>query len=634
MENGCSVIALTGSPKAGKSTIFNGLTGKCRYTGGWWGDDGTPGRGTYRYCDTTYLLMDLPGIYSLPREAFPAPYRKQTPVPLFPVRPDVIAVVADATRLEMGLHLLKQVVKRAAQEETNTPIVLCVNFCDEALRQGILIDFNLLEDVLQIPVIPCCARKQRHLDDIKTAIHYAAKPSNSQMFSYDCLDFSPKNLTRECITVISAASGARRVIADHLLTSPVLGKVILLLALAAVLRLTMAASGLPSRILWDALARLENRLDMIMTYLGTAPWVTGSLIHGGFRAMSWAVAVMFPPLTVFFFCFTLLEDLGFLPRAACVMDPVLEKCSSCGGHCLSMALGLGCNAAGVACCRAIRSPRERMAAVLTSSMVPCCGRLPIFIALIPLFFASAPVDSVAGSLACALFFAILLLSAVYMALGISWLLSRTALKGLPSAFVLEMPPYRKPRITASALRSLLNRTLVMVARAVKASVPAGILIWFLANVIYTGSDGFALAFASQGVNGPSLLSFFTGVLDPAARLLGMDGIILAAFILGFPASELVLPLLIMIYMQGDSLVSMTSGLPLHQLLTSNGWTWTTAMCTLVFALFHWPCLTTCKAIAREARGWKWAAAAVCISTRPGSALCMGISFLTHLLAGF
>lgn len=626
MENGCSIIALTGSPKAGKTTIFNSLTGMCRYTGGWWGDEGTPCRGTYKYNEMEYLLMDLPGSYSVTPKPFPEDEGTEH---FFPVRPDVIAVVADATRLEMGLHLLKQIMEK--EEEACTPVVFCVNFCDEAPRQGIAVDFQLLEDVLQIPVIPCCAGNRGQLDDVKAAIHYAAKPGSRMAFSYTGLSFSPKKLSRECISLISPVSGVRRVLADHFLTSPVLGKIILLLIMAGILRLTMAAAGLPSHLLWEALSGLEKRLDAFMGYVGAAPWVTGSLVHGGFRALSWVVAVMLPPLTVFFFFFTLLEEMGFLPRAACAMDPVFEKCGSCGGHCLSMALGLGCNAAGVSCSRAISSPRERMTAILTSSMVPCCGQLPIFIALIPLIFAAGCAGG--GALSCALVFALMLLSTVYMAMGISWLLSHTVLKGLPSAFILEMPPYRRPGIRSAAFHSLINRTLVMVERALKAAVPGGILIWLLANVIYTGPDSGFFALARPGLAAPSLLASFTGLLDPVGRLLGMDGVILAAFILAFPASELVVPILIMAYLQGDALAAMGGGPSMYQLFISHGWTWTTALCTLVFSLFHWPCLTTCKAIANEAKGWKWATAAICISTLPGVVLCMGISFCTRMAVG-
>ena len=644
MENEYSVIALAGTPKSGKTTIFNGLTGMCRYTGGWWGDGGAPGSGTYRYCGQAYMLLDMPGAYSLSSAPFPDSGSRESNDSLLQSRqPDVIAVVADATRLELGLHLLKQVLgmDSGTRNTGSIPVILCVNFCDEALRTGLVIDYNLLEDVLQIPVIPCCARDQSHLDDVKAAIHYAAKPGNRKAFCYDCLDFSPKKLTAECISVTSEADGARRVLLDLILTGPVTGKIILLLLLAGVLHLTMLAGGVPSLLLWNALSRLELYLDSAMAYLGAAPWLTGCLIHGGFRALSWTTAIMLPPLAVFLFFFTLLEDLGFLPRASMGMDPIFEKCGACGGQCVTMALGLGCNAAGVACCRSIQSPRERIIAVLTNSMIPCCGRFPVFIMLIPLFFAVGPVDSLTGSLSCALLFSILLLAAVYLSLGISWLLSKTLLKGLPSAFALELSPYRKMHITRSALRSLLNRTMVFAGRAVRAAVPAGIIIWLLANLFYTGPSSGFVSFHRPAAGVPSLLAAFTGLLHPAAVLLGMDGAILAAFVLSFPAGELFLPILIMAYLEGGPLGGMLggslaaggNGFSLYQLLTSQGWTWITAICTLVFTFLHWPCLTTCQAIARETKSWKWAGAAVCIATVPGILICMGIALYGHTVLG-
>lgn len=644
MENEYSVIALAGTPKSGKTTIFNGLTGMCRYTGGWWGDGGAPGRGTYRYCGQSYMLLDMPGAYSLSSAPFPDSGSRESNDSLLQSRqPDVIAVVADATRLELGLHLLKQVLgmDSGTKNTGSIPVILCVNFCDEALRTGLVIDYNLLEDVLQIPVIPCCARDQSHLDDVKAAIHYAAKPGNRKAFCYDCLDFSPKKLTAECISVTSEADGARRVLLDLILTGPVTGKIILLLLLAGVLHLTMLAGGVPSLLLWNALSRLELYLDSAMAYLGAAPWLTGCLIHGGFRALSWTTAIMLPPLAVFLFFFTLLEDLGFLPRASMGMDPIFEKCGACGGQCVTMALGLGCNAAGVACCRSIQSPRERIIAVLTNSMIPCCGRFPVFIMLIPLFFAVGPVDSLTGSLSCALLFSILLLAAVYLSLGISWLLSKTLLKGLPSAFALELSPYRKMHITRSALRSLLNRTMVFAGRAVRAAVPAGIIIWLLANLFYTGPSSGFVSFHRPAAGVPSLLAAFTGLLHPAAVLLGMDGAILAAFVLSFPAGELFLPILIMAYLEGGPLGGMLggslaaggNGFSLYQLLASQGWTWITAICTLVFTFLHWPCLTTCQAIARETKSWKWAGTAVCIATVPGILICAGIALYGHMVLG-
>lgn len=276
-----------------------------------------------------------------------------------------------------------------------------------------------------------------------------------------------------------------------------------------------------------------------------------------------------------------------------------------------MCMGLGCNAVGVTGCRIIDSPRERLIAVLTNSFMPCNGRFPTLLALITIFFTGS---AAASSLWGALLLALLICLGIFMTFGVSWLLSKTVLKGMPSSFTLELPPYRRPQIGRILVRSILDRTLFVLGRAVAIAAPAGLLIWLLAN-IYAG--------------GQSLLQWGTAFLDPLGRLMGMDGVILAAFILGFPANEIVIPIILMCYLSTGTLVSIEDYTQLQQIFTANGWTWVTALCTILFSLMHWPCSTTCLTMRKETGSWKWTLLGILIPTLCGFVLCT----LVHGIAG-
>lgn len=277
-------------------------------------------------------------------------------------------------------------------------------------------------------------------------------------------------------------------------------------------------------------------------------------------------------------------------------------------------MGFGCNAAGVVGCRIIDSPRERLIAILTNNFVPCNGRFPTLIALITMFFIGA-----AGSLSSSLLSAVLLTAVVLLGVAMtfltSWMLSKSLLKGMPSAFTLELPPYRRPQIGSVLVRSIFDRTLFVLRRAVAVAAPAGIVIWLLANVT---------------IGDVSLLNYCAEFLDPFARLLGLDGVILLAFILGFPANEIVVPIMIMTYMAQGSLVEMENLTAMKELFLANGWTWVTAVCTMLFSLMHWPCSTTLLTIKKETGSLKWTALAFCLPTVIGMLLC----FLVSNIAGF
>ncbi len=653
MEHKQITVALAGNPNVGKSTIFNGLTGLKQHTGNWSGVTVAPAAGTMKEDGQEYLLVDLPGTYSLAARSREEETARDF---LSGGNADEIVVVCDATCLERGLRLLKQILETDCVREQGVPLILCVNLCDEARRKGIRIDFELLQDVLQFPVVSCCARSADDLQLLKQAIRESAGTA----CCYDCLDFSPKQLARETVRCTRVDYRRREELADRIVTGRFTGSLLMILLLLGVFWLTMAGANVPSDLLWNLFFSLEPRLAAALTWLGAPEILVNLLVYGAYRVLAWVVSVMLPPMAIFFPLFTLLEDLGYLPRVAFNMDRAFMRCRACGKQCLTMAMGLGCNAAGVVGCRIIDSPRERLIAILTNSMVPCNGRFPTLISLITLFFlagkrtrsaallsaaqtqsaavstsgtqaassltsaqaagaaiSGTPWSSFAGSLASALLLTALILLGVAATMFCSWLLSHTLLKGVPSSFTLELPPYRRPQIGKVIVRSIFDRTLFVLGRAAAVAAPAGVLIWLLANLSFGGQ---------------SLLALITGALDPFARLLGLDGVILAAFILGFPANEIVLPIILMAYLQTGTLIEMTDSAALFTILTAHGWTAKTALCMMIFCLFHWPCSTTCLTIRRETGSWKWTALAAALPTVTGILLCAGINLAGAVLA--
>ena len=606
MDEKRKVVALAGNPNVGKSTIFNGLTGLRQHTGNWAGVTVTAAAGILETEGESYLIVDLPGIYSLDVQSGEEEIARDF---LCSGLAQTTIVICDATCLERGLYLLKQILSLDHVKDTGMPVILCVNLWDEARRKGIDIDISLLQDVLQIPVIPICARSRKDLNALKQAI----RSTDGERFSYDCLDFSPKQLAGEAVTYSERSCRKQEEFLDRLTTGPVTGILIMLLLLLGIFWISMAGANYPSALLWNLLFAGEEKLAALLTFLGASPASVNCLVYGVYRVLAWVVSVMLPPMAIFFPLFTLLEDLGYLPRAAFNMDRAFQKCRACGKQCLTMAMGLGCNAAGVIGCRIIDSPRERLLAILTNAFVPCNGRLPTLFTMISLFFllarstfsgadsclaasesslaadsglaAGSSLTAVSSSLAAALMLTGALVAGVLMTLAVSWLLSHTLLRGIPSAFTLELPPYRRPQIGKILVRSVLDRTLFVLGRAAAVAAPAGLIIWILANISFAGPA--AGWFCAAGPGSPSLLEIFTGFLDPLGRLMGLDGVILAAFILGFPANEIVLPIILMAYLQTGSLVQMEELSALSALLSAHGWTAATPICLMIFCLFHW-----------------------------------------------
>ena len=407
--------------------------------------------------------------------------------------------------------------------------------------------------------------------------------------------------------------GARDRRLDRFLTGRRTAYPVMILLLSLVLFLTMVGANYPSAWLSALFAFLGGQMRAGCAALAFPPWLSGLLLDGVWQVLSAVVSVMLPPMAIFFPLFTLLEDSGYLPRIAYNLDAPFCRCRACGKQALTMCMGLGCNAAGVVGCRIIDSPRERLLGILTNSLVPCNGRFPALIALIS--FLLLGVGGVFSSLAAAALLSAFILLGIGATFLATRVLSGTILRGQPSAFTLELPPFRRPQIGRVLVRSLFDRTAFVLSRAVVIAIPAGALLWLFANIPAGDSD---------------LLHAAAAFLDPAGHFLGLDGAILLAFLLGFPANEIVIPIFLMIYSFGGSMGD-TGALPVMQaLLAAHGWTARTALCCALFFLFHWPCSTTLLTVQAETRSLRWTLLAAAVPTVIGVVLCAACAAVFRL----
>lgn len=581
-------VALAGNPNVGKSTLFNTLTGLHQKTGNWPGKTVGIAIGQREYHDARFEFVDLPGTYGLSGGG-----EDERIAASFLVKgcADWTVVVCDAVALERSLILALQIRK------LTTHMILCVNLMDEAEKMGILIDEDLLSKNVHAPVVLMAAGHKRGVSALLRILEQKPEEYEAGDTEKDVIE-EAQRIASECVTKPKKVAQPWRQQLDRILVSRGFGALILLLLLFVIVWITVWGANIPSQLLQSVFDRGYRLLDSLFIW---APyWFRGILIDGAYATCARVISVMLPPMAIFFPLFTLLEDVGYLPRMAFLLDGGMRRCGGCGKQALTMCMGLGCNAVGVTGCRIIESPRERLLAIVTNAMIPCNGRFPTLIVLASILFGGDYAAVVVGSC---------VIVGVLGAMCSSGVLSKTAFKHQESTFIMEIPPLRRPRIVQVLVRSLLDRTLVISGRALAVAAPAGAVMWCLGA---TGS-----------------LQRISSLLDPIGNLLGMNGVILLAFCLSLPANELLIPVIIMTLSGGKTLQSISGGEA--QLLTGM-MTTQNVVCTMVFTLFHWPCATTIMTVYKETNSYKKTAVAMILPTAVGMILCLMLHLLFYDLS--
>ena len=599
-------IALLGNPNVGKSTVFNELTGMNQHTGNWPGKTVELAKGHYTHRYRQNQMIDLPGTYSLLAHSSEEEVTRNY-VCFEPC--DVCLVICDATVLERNLNLVLQTM------EITDHVVLVLNLMDEAKKKNITIDTEKLAKLLKVRVVEMSARNHEGFEDVKEAIEevgnrvsdtqgaavrYAkdleqaiaavadvmkTRRLNTRFTALKLLDPEvdstlfyedienqeetraevekqiarlkdkdlyerfedivvhalherAREISEECIIFNNASYQNRDMRIDHVVTSKGWGLVWMVVLLSVIFWITISGANVPSEMLSGMFEDLQVWLHQLFASWSMNPYITSFIVDGVVKTCGWVISVMLPPMAIFFPMFTLLEDFGYLPRIAFNLDGFFQKACTCGKQALTMCMGFGCNAVGVSGARIIDSPRERLIAIITNTFVPCNGRFPTLISIITMFFAGVVAAPWNGLLSTLLLTGVIVFGVILTFLT-SRFLSKTLLKGVPSSFTLELPPYRRPQFGKVIVRSIFDRTLFVLGRAVSVAIPAGAIIWLLANI---------------QVQDASLLQHISLFLDPFAHLMGLDGVILLAFLLGFPANEIVVPIMIMAYLANGSMM--------------------------------------------------------------------------------
>ena len=689
-----TVVALAGNPNVGKSTVFNALTGMNQHTGNWPGKTVAVTSGTYESRENSYRLVDIPGTYSLlahsreeevardfvcfggcdaavvvcdasclernmnlvlqVAEAVPRTVvcvnlldearRRGISVDLSTLSRRLgLAAVGAVARKKKTLNRLCDTLDGCVKKEDALPFrVPYPKVLEEAVAAAIPFIETRLDGGKKHPDARWVALRLiegdptllRQLDgslgggftdsEAAKAAVLAAKAvfdaagveiNRAGDMIASALVALSEDICREAVKTEKGTPGAafdRRL--DKVLTGRIGAYPIMLLLLCFIFWLTLVGANYPSEALSALLMGFQDKLHGFLMHTGLWEGACDALVYGAYRVLAWVVSVMLPPMAIFFPLFTLLEDFGYLPRIAFNLDKPFRRCRACGKQALTMCMGFGCNAAGVVGCRIIDSPRERLLAVLTNNFVPCNGRFPMMLTVLTVFFAY-------GSSGASSFTAVLLLCAVVLCgigatFGVTALLSHTVLRGQPSSFTLELPPYRIPQVGRVIVRSIFDRTLFVLGRAAAVAAPAGLIIWLCANI---------------NIGDASILSHFCDFLEPVGSLMGLDGTILAAFILGLPANEIVVPIMLMAYLSQGTLADVSSIVQLREILTANGWTPVTAVCMLIFSLMHWPCSTTIITVYRETRSVKWTLLSALIPTLCGFVCCTAVNGAATLI---